>query len=83
MSRHPFDIVPLLVGALFVAVGLTYVLADVQDVPVHEGVVAVALLGGLGLLAFAATLRSVLRAARRRSGATESVSEGQDLPGTP
>jgi hypothetical protein len=68
MSRHPFDIVPLLAGALFAAVGLTYVLADLQDVPVREGLVAIALVGGLGLLAFAASLRSVLRAARRRSG---------------
>lgn len=71
MNRHPFDPIPALTGALIAAVGLTYVLADLRDESVREALVGIAAVAGLGLLAFAATLRAVLRSARRRSTGDE------------
>lgn len=66
MRRHELDVLPALLGALLVVVGTTYVLADLRGEHVHEAVLGSLTVAGLGLLAFAATLRAIVRAVRRR-----------------
>ncbi|RZS90316.1 hypothetical protein EV189_2101 [Motilibacter rhizosphaerae] len=64
-SQHRFDPLPLVLGAVLVALGVTYAGADARDQHVDAWVTTAVLVAGVALVAFAAAVRAVVRAARR------------------
>lgn len=80
MKRHPFDIVPVLTGALFVLVGATYALADLRDEQVRDLLLGGGVLTGLALMTFVSALRAVIRSVRGRQDDPEAVPG--EVPGT-
>ena len=64
MRRHDLDLAALVVGVVFLAVGLTYAAASLTDENVRANIVVPAAVVGLGLAGMAAAIRAAVRAAR-------------------
>ena len=71
MKRHDTDVVSFTAGALFLAIGLAYLLPEVSDIRVATAWVLPALLIGLGLCGLLAAFTS--RPASARAGAVTDL----------
>ena len=75
MRRHELDLVVLVVGVVFLAVGLTYAAASLTDEQVRANVVVPAVVVGLGIAGMTAAIRAAVRAIRPAAGGSAA-----DLP---
>jgi uncharacterized membrane protein len=68
VRRHDLDLAALVVGVVFLAVGLTYAAASLTDEDVRANVVVPAVVVGLGLAGMVAAIRAAVRAMRPAPG---------------
>ncbi|NHC43965.1 hypothetical protein [Motilibacter aurantiacus] len=72
MRRHDLDLAALVMGVVFLAVGVTYAAASLTDEEVRANVVVPAAIVGLGLAGIAAAIRAAVRAIRPGTAASET-----------